>query len=216
MAYTHIDLRVYTVSLPAYPVKSRKSAEKPGKFCTNFTYETDRRFWYLTLTRLHGKLYRQIFTPRGVAQLVARLLWEQDAAGSSPVTSTIIKRYSVYLSAVFYCLHDLSPGLEPVFNRAASRSRTQRVRASSPVTSTSSLWTSYRSQRLFQSHFSLTLSQLLFQRDPLRWARTGFLNGTQSICMPFLLPARSFIRPRTYFQSRREVNPTCRAVHSNV
>ncbi len=26
---------------------------------------------------------------RGVAQLVARLLWEQDAAGSSPVTSTI-------------------------------------------------------------------------------------------------------------------------------
>ena len=25
---------------------------------------------------------------RGVAQLVARLLWEQDAAGSSPVTST--------------------------------------------------------------------------------------------------------------------------------
>ena len=88
MAYTHIDLRVYTVSLPVYPVKSRKSAEKPGKFCTNFTYETDRRFWYLTLTRLHGKLYRQIFTPRGVAQLVARLLWEQDAAGSSPVTST--------------------------------------------------------------------------------------------------------------------------------
>ena len=26
---------------------------------------------------------------RGVAQLVARLLWEQDAAGSSPVTSTM-------------------------------------------------------------------------------------------------------------------------------
>ena len=26
---------------------------------------------------------------RGVAQLVARLLWEQDAAGSSPVTPTI-------------------------------------------------------------------------------------------------------------------------------
>ena len=25
---------------------------------------------------------------RGVAQLVARLLWEQDAAGSSPVTPT--------------------------------------------------------------------------------------------------------------------------------
>ena len=25
---------------------------------------------------------------RGVAQMVARLLWEQDAAGSNPVTST--------------------------------------------------------------------------------------------------------------------------------
>jgi len=69
----------------------------------------------------------------------------------------------------FYCLHDLSSGLEPTFNRAASRSRTLRVRASSSVTGASSLWTSYRSQRLFQSHFSLTLSQLLFQHDPLRW-----------------------------------------------
>ena len=28
----------------------------------------------------------------GVAQLVARLLWEQDAAGSSPVTRTILER----------------------------------------------------------------------------------------------------------------------------
>ena len=87
----------------------------------------------------------------------------------------------------FYCLCALSPGLEPAFNRAASRSRTLRVRASSPVTSTSSLWTSYRSQRLFQSHFSLTLSQLLFQHDPLRWARAGFLNGMQSICIPFFI-----------------------------
>ena len=49
----------------------------------------------------------------------------------------IPKRYAVNLHAAFYCLHSLSSGLEPAFNRAASRSRTQRVRASSPVTSTS-------------------------------------------------------------------------------
>ena len=102
------------------------------------------------------------------------------------------KRYAVNLHAVFYCLHDFSSGLEPVFNRTASRSRTLRVRASSPVTSTSSLWTSYRSQRLFQSHFSLTLSQLLFQHDPLRWARAGFLNGMQSICIPFFIVCTIF------------------------
>ena len=33
--------------------------------------------------------YKNLIFYRGVAQLVARLLWEQDAAGSSPVTSTI-------------------------------------------------------------------------------------------------------------------------------
>ena len=109
----------------------------------------------------------------------------------------------------FYCLHDLSSGLEPAFNRAASRSRTQRVRASSPVTSTSSLWTPYRSQRLFQSHFSLTLSQLLFQHDPLRWARAGFLNGMQSICIPFFIVCTIFHQASNLFSiaSRAEAAP---------
>ena len=32
----------------------------------------------------------------GVAQLVARLLWEQDAAGSNPVTRTTFLRKTAY------------------------------------------------------------------------------------------------------------------------
>ena len=36
---------------------------------------------------------------RDVAQLVARLLWEQDAAGSSPVISTIIAYRIHFLSS---------------------------------------------------------------------------------------------------------------------
>ncbi len=47
---------------------------------------------------------------RGVAQLVARLLWEQDAAGSSPVTSTIkthIPNAENRLECVFFFLFAL-------------------------------------------------------------------------------------------------------------
>ena len=33
----------------------------------------------------------------GVAQLVARLLWEQDAAGSNPVTRTTFPRKTAFL-----------------------------------------------------------------------------------------------------------------------
>ena len=46
------------------------------------------------LLRAHDKTYR------GVAQLVARLLWEQDAAGSSPVTSTKISGFDRKIKAV--------------------------------------------------------------------------------------------------------------------
>ena len=40
--------------------------------------------------------YNNIFP--GVAQLVARLLWEQDAAGSSPVTWTIQPKITLAVS----------------------------------------------------------------------------------------------------------------------
>ena len=36
-------------------------------------------------------MFRFTILFRGVAQLVGRLLWEQDAAGSSPVTSTKLR-----------------------------------------------------------------------------------------------------------------------------
>ena len=36
---------------------------------------------------------------RGVAQMVARLLWEQDAAGSNPVTSTTHKNPGTSMNA---------------------------------------------------------------------------------------------------------------------
>jgi len=52
----------------------------------------------------------------------------------------------------------------------------QSGNAANPFRSTTSLRTTYRSQRLFyKSHFSLILSQLLSKRDPLCWARVWFL-----------------------------------------
>ena len=53
-----------------------------------------RRFWepqegeQSKAQRSLKKYNKMIY--RGVAQLVARLLWEQDAVGSSPVTSTML------------------------------------------------------------------------------------------------------------------------------
>ena len=42
----------------------------------------------------------------GVAQLVARLLWEQDAAGSNPVTRTIFHRKTAKKRR-FFCVKSL-------------------------------------------------------------------------------------------------------------
>ena len=43
-----------------------------------------------------GSTVGDILLQRGVAQLVARLLWEQDAAGSNPVTPTISSVHKVF------------------------------------------------------------------------------------------------------------------------
>ena len=43
----------------------------------------------ICVTIVKQNLYQEIvYIHRGVAQLVARVLWEHDAAGSSPVTPT--------------------------------------------------------------------------------------------------------------------------------
>ena len=52
---------------------------------------------------------KRIFYP-GVAQLVARLLWEQDAAGSNPVTRTTAKKPS-FGTAFFAVLVGFSPAI---------------------------------------------------------------------------------------------------------
>ena len=44
---------------------------------------------------------------RGVAQLVARLLWEQDAAGSNPVTRTNLPRSLIQVAGNFNSFHDV-------------------------------------------------------------------------------------------------------------
>ena len=42
--------------------------------------------------------------PRGVAQLVARVVWDHEAAGSSPVTSTTTKAVDSLKSTAFVIL----------------------------------------------------------------------------------------------------------------
>ena len=49
----------------------------------------------LLFLSLHGIMQKTKYP--GVAQLVARLLWEQDAAGSNPVTRTTFPRKTASL-----------------------------------------------------------------------------------------------------------------------
>ena len=56
----------------------------PSKQC-DYVFEGSVADCYAVF-RKNNKVKNQIY--RGVAQLVARLLWEQDAGGSSPFTPT--------------------------------------------------------------------------------------------------------------------------------
>ena len=58
----------------------------PSEQC-DYVFEGSAADCYIEIHRI-DKVKNQIY--RGVAQLVARLLWEQDAGGSSPFTPTKI------------------------------------------------------------------------------------------------------------------------------
>ena len=55
--------------------------------CVPIRYGADRKIFHFHLQR--GIIAKTEYP--GVAQLVARLLWEQDAAGSNPVTRTTFR-----------------------------------------------------------------------------------------------------------------------------
>ena len=80
--------------------KNKKKNEKGGVFLLdisgNFSYNKTHR---ATLLLLHEGGFIMF---RGVAQLVARLLWEQDVVGSSPATPTTSER-TLFRSD--FCLH---------------------------------------------------------------------------------------------------------------
>ena len=65
----------------------------PSEQC-DYVFEGSAADCYIEIHRI-DKVKNQIY--RGVAQLVARLLWEQDAAGSNPVTRTTFFRKTAFL-----------------------------------------------------------------------------------------------------------------------
>ena len=80
-----------------------------------------------------GKAYTELFLQeinilyRGVAQLVARLLWEQDVGGSNPFTPTKKSQESAFLRLFFvYCTPIFANAL-PFFNRATTISGFEKL-----------------------------------------------------------------------------------------
>ncbi len=78
--------------------KNKKKNEKGGVFLLdisgNFSYNKTHR---ATLLLLHEGGFIMF---RGVAQLVARLLWEQDVVGSSPATPTTRRQRLLHFKMV--------------------------------------------------------------------------------------------------------------------
>ena len=73
--------------------KQRAMRRAPNEQC-DYVFEVSAADCYIEIHRI-DKVKNQIY--RGVAQLVARLLWEQDAAGSNPVTRTTFPRKTAFL-----------------------------------------------------------------------------------------------------------------------
>ncbi len=64
--------------------KQRAMRRAPSEQC-DYVFDGSAADCYIEIHKI-DKVKNQIY--RGVAQLVARLLWEQDAGGSSPFTPT--------------------------------------------------------------------------------------------------------------------------------
>ena len=71
---------------------------------------------------IYADIYYNIYPLRGVAQLVARLLWEQDAVGSSPATPTKKPMPTARSVSVFSIGRDSNPERAKSVKKAAGGS----------------------------------------------------------------------------------------------